>query len=53
MASTNTAGKRKRNYIKTYNDLNQAQLIINKDDENNSDEEQEQEGWVSRNVFVV
>jgi hypothetical protein len=53
MASTNTAGKRKRNYIETYNDLNQAQLIMNKDDENNSDEEQEQEGWVSRNVFVV
>jgi hypothetical protein len=26
---------------------------MNKDDENNSDEEQEQEGWVSRNVFVV
>ena len=53
MASTNTAGKRKRNYIETYNDLNQAQLIMNKDDENNNDEEQEQEGWVSRNVFVV
>ena len=53
MASTNKAGKRKRNSIKTYNDLNQAELIMNKDEENNSDEEQEQEEWVSKNVFVV
>ena len=45
MASTNKAGKRKRNYIETYNDLHQAELI-------NSDEEQE-EGWVSENLFVV
>jgi hypothetical protein len=45
MASTNKAGKRKRNYIETYNALNQAELI-------NSDEEQE-EGWVSENLFVV
>ena len=52
MASTNKAGKRKRNSIKTYNDFNQAKLIMNKDDENNGDEEQEQ-GWVSKNVFVV
>jgi hypothetical protein len=45
MASTNKAGKRKRKYIETYNALNQAELI-------NSDEEQE-EGWVSENLFVV
>ena len=45
MASTNKAGKRKRSYIETYNDLHQAELI-------NSDEEQEQ-GWVSENLFVV
>ena len=52
MASTNRAGKRKRNCIETYNDLNQAELIMNKDDEINSDEEQEQ-GWVSKNMFVI
>ena len=45
MASTNKTGKRKRNYIETYNDLHQAELI-------NSDEEQE-EVWVSKNVFLV
>ena len=45
MASTNKAGKRKRNSIETYNDLHQAELI-------NSDEEQK-EGWVSENMFVV
>ena len=52
MASTNRAGKRKRNCIETYNDLNQAELIMNKDDEINSDEEQEQ-GWVLENMFVI
>ena len=52
MASTNRAGKRKRNCIETYNDLNQAELIMNKDDEINSDEEQEQ-GWVSENMFLI
>ena len=52
MASTNRAGKRKRNCIETYNDLNQAELIMNKDDEINSNEEQEQ-GWVSKNMFVI
>jgi hypothetical protein len=52
MASTNRAEKRKRNCIETYNDLNQAELIMNKDDEINSDEEQEQ-GWVSENMFVI
>ena len=53
MASTNKAGKRKRNSIETYNDLNQAELIMNKDEENNSDEEQEQEEWVSKKLFVL
>ena len=53
MASTNkTAGKRKRNCIHTYNDLNQAELNMNKDEEN-SDEEEQEEGWVSKNVFIV
>lgn len=53
MASTNRAGKRKRNCIETYNDLNEAELIINKDDEENSGHEEQEEGWVSKNVFVV
>jgi hypothetical protein len=53
MTSTHKAGKRKRNCIETYNDLNQAELIINKNDEINSDEEQEEQGWVSENMFVV
>ena len=52
MASTNKAGKRKRNCIETYNDLNEAELIMNKDDENSGDEEEEK-GWVSKNVFLV
>ena len=53
MASTNKAGKRKRNCIETYNDLNEAELIMNKDDEENSGDEEQEEGWVSKNVFVV
>jgi hypothetical protein len=47
MASTNKTGKRKRNYIDTYNDLNEGELIIK--DEECSDEEQ----WVTSNVFTV
>ena len=53
MASTNRAGKRKINCIETYNDLNQAELIINKDNEDCSDHEEQEEGWVSENIFVV
>ena len=53
MASTNKTGKRKRNCIHTYNDLNQAELNMNKDEENSDDEEQQDEGWVSKNVFRV
>ena len=52
MASTNKTGKRKRNSIDTYNDLNEAELIMNKDEENSADKEQEEE-WVSKNVFIV
>ena len=53
MASINRAGKRKRNCIETYNDLNQAQLIMDKDNEDCSDHEEQEEGWVSENMFVV
>jgi hypothetical protein len=51
MASTNKTGKRKRNCIDTYNDLNKGVLIM-KDEENSGDEDEEEE-WVSKNVFVV
>ena len=47
MASTNKTGKRMRNCIDTYNDLNEGELIIK--DEENSDEEH----WVTNNVFTV
>jgi hypothetical protein len=38
------AGKRKRNFIETYNALNQAELIMNKDDENGEEEQEEGDG---------
>ena len=47
MASTNKTGKRKRNCIDTYNDLNEEELII-KEEEHHDDED-----WVSKNVFMV
>jgi predicted AAA+ superfamily ATPase len=50
MASTNKTGKRKRNCVDTYNDLNEGGLIM-KDEENSEDEEQEE--WVAKNVFLV
>ena len=50
MASTNKTGKRKRNCVDTYNDLNEGELIM-KDEENSEDEEQEE--WVAKNVFLV
>jgi len=50
MASTNKTGKRKRNCVNTYNDLNEGELIM-KDEENSEDEEQEE--WVAKNVFIV
>ena len=53
MTSTHKAGKRKRNCIETYNDLNQAELFMNKDNEACSDREEQEEGWVSENMFVI
>ena len=47
MASTNRAGKRKRNCIETYNDLNEEELII-KEEEHHDDEEK-----IKKNVFMV
>jgi hypothetical protein len=53
IASTIKAGERKRNCIETYNDLNEVELIMNKDDEENSGDEEQEEGWMSKNVFIV
>jgi hypothetical protein len=47
MASTNKTGKRKRNNIDTYNDLNEGALIIKEG------EVGEEEHWVAKNVFTV
>ena len=52
MASTNKTGKRKRNNIDTYNDLNEGALIM-KDAESCGEEEEEEEEWVTKNVFTV
>ena len=53
IASTNKAGKRKRNCIETYNDLNEAEMIMNKDDKEDSGNEEQEQGWASKNVFMV
>ena len=45
----NKNGKRKRDCIDTYNDLNEGQLIIK--DEDDSDKESGQ--WVRKNSFMV
>jgi hypothetical protein len=50
-ASTNKTGKRKRNCIDTYNDLNEGALV--KNDEESSGVEVDHEDWVSKNVFLV
>jgi hypothetical protein len=49
MASNNKTGKRKRNCIDTYNDLNEQELITN----NGEDSDDEEQGWVMENVFTV
>lgn len=45
----NKNGKRKRNCIDTYNDLNKTQLIMK--DENVSNDERDE--WVRKNSFHV
>ena len=47
MASTNKTGKRKRNFIDTYNDLNEGEFILK------VEEDSDDEHWVSKNVFLV
>ena len=49
MSDINKNGKRKRDCIDTYNDLNEGQLLIK--DEDNSEEESAQ--WVRKNSFMV
>jgi hypothetical protein len=48
MVSSSKTGKRKRNYIDTYNDLNEGEQIMLKDGE-----ESDEEDWVRKNVFTV
>jgi len=49
MSDINKNGKRKRDCIDTYNDLNEGQLLIK--DEDDSEEESAQ--WVRKNSFMV
>ena len=49
MSEINKNGKRKRDCIDTYNDLNEGQLLI-KDEE---DSEEESDQWVRKNSFMV
>jgi hypothetical protein len=49
MASKHNTGKRKRNCIDTYNDLNEGDMI--RIQEHGSDDENE--GWVAKNLFIV
>jgi hypothetical protein len=49
ISDINKNGKRKRDCIDTYNDLNEGQLLI-KDEE---DSEEENAQWVRKNSFMV
>ena len=49
ISALNKNGKRKRECIDTYNDLNEGQLI--RRDEEDSDEEDDP--WVRKNSFMV
>jgi hypothetical protein len=49
MASTKKTGKRKRNCIETYNDLNEEEMKRNYEEGNG----EENEGWVAKNLFIV
>jgi hypothetical protein len=49
ISDINKNGKRKRDCIDTYNDLNEGQLLI-KDEE---DSEEESAQWVRKNSFMV
>jgi hypothetical protein len=48
-SAQNKNGKRKRDCIDTYNDLNEG-MLISKDEE---DSEEEDDPWVRKNLFMV
>jgi hypothetical protein len=48
-STTNKNGKRKRNCIDTYNDLNEGKCIIT----NEEDSDKEKYDWVTKNMFQV
>jgi len=48
-SATNKNGKRKRNCIDTYNDLNEGQFIIT----NEEDSDKEKDDWVTTNKFEI
>ena len=50
--STNKTGKRKRSNIDTYDDLNDGAFIM-KDAKSCDEDEEEDEQWVAKNVFIV
>jgi len=52
MASTNKTGKRKRSNIDTYDDLNDGAFLM-KDAKSCDEDEEEDEQWVAKNVFIV
>ena len=50
MICTSKNGKRKRNYIETYNDSNEEeQIIVNGE----KWDEEEEDDWVATNIFTV
>ena len=49
MSEINKNGKRKRDCIDTYNDLNEGQLLIKYEE----DSEEESAQWVRKNSFMV
>jgi hypothetical protein len=49
MASRKKTGKRKRNCIETYNDLNDKEMMKNYKEGN----VEEDKGWVAKNLFIV
>jgi hypothetical protein len=49
-SASNMNGKRKRNCIDTYNDLNENDFIVNNEEESDNDSNNE---WVTKNEFYI
>jgi hypothetical protein len=49
MASTKKTGKRQRNCIETYNDLNEKEMKRNYEEGN----VEQHEEWVAKNLYIV